>query len=444
MGGLATALALAKEGFTSIDVFEHASDLGFVGAGIHLAPNMARVLDRLGVWEEIKKEGVVADATSIRGLLAVTSLPWSITDAVAEGSSDGELANVNLNYVEPTYGYPHMIGHRSSLAGGLYNGCKKQPAIKFHFASPAVVNSFDEHPSLTVTPRDGSPEYTVHSDIILAADGIKSKTRVELLKILGVEASVQDTNQAAYRIMINRDQILDDPELLELMDGNRITRWIGEKRHIIAYPISNNTIYNMSTTQPDSNFAGATNATYTTRGSKSAMLGVFGDFCPKIHRLLNLVPDGEVCEWKLRVHEPIPTWIHKSVALVGDACHPTLPHMAQGAAQAIEDAAVVAVALSRLPDTRPGSINKALRVYETIRKTRAETLVELAALAGRSMHLGEGAEKEARDRQFEALRRTGKGPVPDRWADAEIQSMVYGTDCAQIARDTFDAHFRQM
>lgn len=348
---------------------------------------------------------------------------------------------MNLGYVEPTYAYPHMIGHRSSLATGLFNGCLQEPAIKFHFFNSTVVQSFGYRPSLKITPRDGSSEYTVESDIILAADGIKSKTRVELLKILGVEASVQDTNQAAYRIMINREQILDDPELLELMDGNRITRWIGEKRHIIAYPISNNTIYNMSTTQPDTNFAGATNATYTTRGSKSAMLGVFSDFCPKIQRLLNLVPDGEVCEWKLRVHEPIPTWVLNSVALVGDACHPTLPHMAQGAAQAIEDAAVIGVVLSRLPDTRPGSINKALGVYETIRKGRAETLVELAAIAGRSMHLGEGKEKEERDRQFEALRKNGSGPVPDRWADADIQRMVYGTDCAQIAHETFDAHF---
>lgn len=66
MGGLATALALAKEGFRSIDIYEHATDLGFVGAGIHLAPNMARILDRLGVWEEIKQEAVEADATSIR------------------------------------------------------------------------------------------------------------------------------------------------------------------------------------------------------------------------------------------------------------------------------------------------------------------------------------------------------------------------------------------
>lgn len=94
------------------------------------------------------------------------------------------------------------------------------------------------------------------------------------------------------------------------MDGNHVTRRIGEKRHIITYPITNNTIY-MSTTQPDTNFVGATNATHTTRGSKSAMLGVFSNFCPKFHRLLNLVPDGEVCEWKIRVHEPIQTWTHK-------------------------------------------------------------------------------------------------------------------------------------
>lgn len=67
MGGLASALALAKEGFRSIDIYEYASDLGFVGAGIHLAPNMARILDNLGVWEEIKCEAVKANATSIRG-----------------------------------------------------------------------------------------------------------------------------------------------------------------------------------------------------------------------------------------------------------------------------------------------------------------------------------------------------------------------------------------
>ena len=360
------------------------------------------------------------------------------------GATNGELAHVDLSYIRKTYDYPHMVGHRSSLAGGLYNGCLKEPVIKFHFSTSAEkVNKFGPQPSFTAVPRDGSPSYEVEADVILAADGIKSQARVEMLQRLGVDATVKDTHQAAYRIMIHKDQVKDDPELLELINGNRVTRWIGEKRHLIAYPVSNNTIYNISTTQPDKNFAAATNATYTTRGSKSAMLDTFSDFCPMVMRMLNYVPEGEVCEWKLRVHEPLPTWIHQSVALVGDACHPTLPHMNQGAAQAIEDGAVIAVALSRLPNTKPESINKALRVYEKVRMQRAYTLVEMAAANGRAMHLGEGAAKEERDRQFAALRQ-GKGPVPDKWADADVQREIYGFDCAKVTEDSFDELFNQM
>ncbi|OJJ48708.1 hypothetical protein ASPZODRAFT_61551 [Penicilliopsis zonata CBS 506.65] len=428
MGGLTSALALARQGFKNIDVYEYAVDLGFVGAGIQLAPNMARVLDGLDAWKEIEAEAVHIDDTSVR-----------------VGADDSELAHVKLEYIKGEYGYPHMVGHRHSLASGLYNGCKKESAIKFHFSTGAedVDLSDATKPSFKAVPRDGGEPYVVRPDILLGADGIKSKTRVELLERLGVQVGVKDTNQAAYRIMIHKDQCKDDPELLALISGNRVTRWIGEKRHIIAYPVSNNTIYNLSTTQPDTNFAAATNATYTTKGSKPAMLGVFADFCPMVQRMLNYVPDGEVCEWKLRVHEPLPTWVYHSVALVGDACHPTLPHLAQGAAQAIEDGAVLAIALARLPDTTPESINKGLRVYEKIRKGRAEALVELAAASGRALHLGEGAAKEERDRQFAALK-AGKGPVPDKWADADVQREIYGFDCTKVAEESFDELFAQL
>lgn len=337
-----------------------------------------------------------------------------------------------------------MVGHRHSLANGLYEGCKQHASINFHFSTEAeTIDSFGSKPSFTATPRNGSGSYRVEADVILAADGIKSKARVEMLKRLNINVGIKDTHQAAYRIMIHKDQIKDDPELLELINSTRVTRWIGEKRHIIAYPVSNNNIYNLSTTQPDSNFAAATNATYTTKGSKSAMLGVFSDFCPMVQRMLNYVPEGEVCEWKLRVHDPLPTWIHKSVALVGDACHPTLPHLAQGAAQAIEDGAVLAVVLARLPNTQPDSINKALHVYEKVRKQRAYALVDLASASGRALHLGEGAAKEQRDKQFAALRQ-GKGPVPDKWADADVQREIYGFDCTRVAEEEFHALYSEM
>lgn len=416
MGGLATALALAKAGHTDVTVYETAPGLGFVGAGIQLAPNMARILDQLGCWKQIAAEAVQCSDTSIR-----------------EGSTDKELGLVKLDYVEKTYGYPHMVGHRASLAGALYDGCLKEKGITFKLGSTISEASFAGKPSFKVTPVDGEP-YRVEVDILLGADGVKSPTRVAMLKELGETADSKDTGQAAYRILLTRDQVKHDPELVALLDADTVTRWIGEKRHIIAYPIHNKEIYNISTAQPDVNFAAAPSSTYTTLGSKAEMLKVYGDFCPKIHRMLNLVPEGEVVEWKLRTHDPLKTWVHGSAALIGDACHPTLPHLAQGAAQAIEDAAVLGVVLApkRIADLQPATINKALKIYEKVRKVRAETLVELAAENGRAMHLGTGKAKEERDKVFAALK-TGKGPVPDKWADADVQRMIYGLDSVEEA-----------
>lgn len=347
---------------------------------------------------------------------------------------------MDLKYIRETYGFPHMVGHRSSLAGSLFEACTREESVKIFFSTAAEdVDIWSPKPSFKVRPRDGEP-YTVTADVLIAADGLKSNIRAQMLKQLNVDARVEDTGQAAYRIMLKREEMQHDPELLALIDGDKVTRWIGEKRHIIAYPVSSKQIYNLSTAQPDTNFAAAPSATYTTKGSKTAMLSTFSDFGPKIQRMLSLVPDGEVCEWKLRVHSPLPTWVHGSVALLGDACHPTLPHLAQGAAQAIEDAAVAAEALSLMPAQDASTINKALRVYEKVRKERAETLVGLAAASGRALHLGEGAAKEERDRQFAALKKK-KGAVPDKWADADVQKQIYGHDCMKVTQDSFGEIF---
>lgn len=346
-----------------------------------------------------------------------------------------------MPHIREQYGYPHMVGHRSTLAGGIYEACKRQnKAVNFFWMSTiSCVSSFGPRPAFEVTPRKGEP-YTVECDVLLAADGVKSCIRVEMLRTLKIDAEVVDTGQASYRIMLKRDEMKPYPELIALLDADQVTRWIGEKRHVIAYPVANKSVYNISTAHPDKNFAEAPSTTYTTRGSKRAMLDMYHDFGPTVQKMLNIVPDGEVCEWKLRVHAPLPTWVHGSVALVGDACHPTLPHLNQGAAQAIEDAAVLSVVMDHLPDNSPESINKALRVYEKVRKERAETLVALAAESGRTLHLGEGAAKEERDRLFKEAAEKG-GKVPDRWADKDVQKMIYGHDCMKIADEGFEEMF---
>ncbi|CAM1505902.1 Fc.00g115390.m01.CDS01 [Cosmosporella sp. VM-42] len=426
MGGLACALALAKKGFKDIRVFETASNLGFVGAGIQLAPNLVRILTRLGCWDGIEAEATDVYETSIR-----------------IGASDEELAHVHMPDIRKKYGYPHCTGHRASLAGGLYGGCKQEPAIKFHFSCALQsVDSFSPEPVVTIKPRDGEA-YQVKGDILLAADGIKSLARTTLLQQTGTSLTTEDTGQAAYRVMLPREKMASDPEMMALLESNQVTRWIGEKRHWIAYPVASCTIYNMSSIQPDTNFAAAPSATYTTKGSKDAMLNVFSDFCPLIQRMLNLVPDGEVCEWKLRSHKPLPAWVHGSVALIGDACHPTLPHLNQGAAQAVEDAAVLGEVLARAPNAAPDTLNKCLQVYELLRKDRTRTLVDLAALSGRTLHLGEGVAKEERDRQF-AESKTNGGRVPDKWASPEVQEMIYSHDCMTYAGERFNEVYKSL
>ncbi|KAL4891194.1 FAD/NAD(P)-binding domain-containing protein [Aspergillus ambiguus] len=424
IGGLTSGLALAKRGFRNIHVYENAPALGFVGAGIQMAPNMARILAELGVWEAIAGDGVPMEFFSIR-----------------EGSSDKSLGLIDCRSHENAYGYHQVGGHRATLVNTLYSACVES-GVKFSFSSTVDLSlGFrTSKPTFSVTTGNAEP-YQVHCDILLGADGIKSKSRQAMLKHLNVEASVRETGQAAYRIMLTREQMQHDPELLSLLDGDQTIRWIGEKRHIVAYPISQRSIYNISTTQPDINFAAAPSATYTTSGSKSAMMSVYADFCPLVMRLLDIAPDGDIVEWKLNVHDPLPTWVQGCFALVGDACHPTLPHLGQGAAQAVEDGAVLSIFLSALPDTSTHNINKALLAYEAARKKRAETLVHLAAESSRELHLGAGKEREERDRVFARIKTGVPGKVPDKVMDVDVHKFTYGFDCMQDAWSTVPSLF---
>ena len=190
--------------------------------------------------------------------------------------------------MEQKYGSPYYHIHRADFHQMLMD--LAAPVSKLRLDSTVVsVDTSSSRPSITLSTGE-----ILSADLIIGADGVKSSTRVAMLKELGHTGSARDSGQAAYRIMLNRDQMENDPELLKLIDSDTVTRWIGEKKHIIAYPIHNKQIYNISTAQPDINFAGAPDAQYTTKGSKKAMLEVYGDFCPMVHRMLNLVPEGEV------------------------------------------------------------------------------------------------------------------------------------------------------
>lgn len=281
----------------------------------------------------------------------------------------------------------HQVVHRSALQKCLVQGALQTGMVELHLNK--LVNEYDlDGTCFKVTDRkhvNGStPDQEgkwIQADVILAADGVKSKARTALLSRVDEKDDgksipskpvafhmaetcdgppVVDTGQAAYRILVHRDMVGNDPELLPFFTGSHSYRWIGEGRHIIAYPIASHGIFNMSTAHPDRHFVAAD--AWTTSGSKEEMLSTFHDFCPRVQKLLRLVPDGQVLEWKLRVHHPLSTWVDTNTALIGDACHPTLPHLAQGAAQAIEDAAVLGVVLAKVESK--DDIHKALLVYQ--------------------------------------------------------------------------------
>lgn len=428
MGGLAAALAFAKKGFKNVDVYENAPALGFVGAGIQIAPNLIRVLDRLGIWQD---SAMAKEATNVGEVV------------VYDGPSNRELARVPMTDIGRKYRYAHHAGHRASLAGGIFDAAKAEPNVKFHFGETLEdISSFGPGPVQFTIRDEAGAKRTVETDVLIGADGIKSAVRDSMLKGLGFTAEVEETGTSAYRILIERDRMVSDPELRELIESNTVRRWIGAHRHIIAYPIHNHSIYNIATAQPDVNFAGPANSSWTTKGDKQAMKAVFGNFGPLVQKLLDLAPEGDVVEWRLRSHKPLKTWTRGAVALLGDACHPTLPHLSQGAAMAIEDAACLAEVLSLIPGGKVSSddIAKALKVYEGLRKERTTTLVDLAAASAKALHAGEGEAKEQRDRQFEAARTKG-APLPDKWASPEVQQMIYGYDCIEDARTRFRGLF---
>ena len=159
------------------------------------------------------------------------------------------------------------------------------------------------------------------------------------------------------------------------------------------------------------------------------MMDFYKNWSDLVQNLLSYVPEGEVMEWTLNSHKPLPRWIENKVALIGDSSHPMLPYVAQGAANAIEDAGVLVAAFTRTDD-----VCKALEVFQEVRKGRGETIQQSADATRRSLHLPDGPDQEQRDDAIRAAAK-GSGSNPDLWSDRDFQNFMWGTD---VMRDTVE------
>jgi salicylate hydroxylase len=169
------------------------------------------------------------------------------------------------------------------------------------------------------------------------------------------------------------------------------------------------------------------------------MVATFHDFPSRVKKLLSLVPEHEVLEWRLRAHQPLPVWVDNNIVLVGDACHPTLPHIAQGAAQAIEDAVSLGIVLSRIKSR--DQVHAALMVYQKIRKPRTDWAVSMAAQNSLSLHQDKATREAALAMARLAL--TDEGGADDeisvdKLSSKELRDKLFKYDIALETEQRFD------
>ncbi|CAG8931209.1 unnamed protein product [Penicillium salamii] len=397
---MAAALTLGLRGH-HVTVLEAAPKLMEVGAGIQVSPNMLRLFDRWGVSDLIHAQDVALEHIHVRR--------WD----------NGKL--LGTVPVNKTFGQQVVI-HRADLHNAIIDRAIALPNVELRENSPVKDVTFSP---ASVTLANGD---IVRGDVVIGADGIKSTIRSHLLEDSTIKAVA--TGDAAYRIMLPREVMEKDPELKALIDEPQATRWLGPERHIIAYPVRKHELYNVVLLHPDSH---GVEESWTTKGSKQEVVDNYDGWDSKVRKLIDLVDDNEVLEWKLCLHHPLRTWIRGSVALIGDACHPMLPYVAQGAAQAVEDAAALGVVLSAISSRE--EIPLALNAYEKSRKERAETVQQSGSENRITLHLPDGPEQIARDAQFQA---SASGNNPDKWSDQRTQEFLWGWDAEKAALNTWN------
>lgn len=368
IGGLAAAFCLAMAGH-KVTILESAATIGEIGAGVLMTPNVTRQLIRWGLEKRLQEVVVNPSALTVRRWCTGETLSWK-----QWGDS-----------VVKNYGAPLSHIHRADLHRMLYDLAEPHVNIQTNCRVVAMDPSV---PSLTLKSGE-----VVHADLVVGADGLRSVTRQY---VVGRPDELTPSGDAAYRAVLPTELLLADPDLRSLVETPETAIWLGPQRHIVAYNIRAKKEYNIVMCHPDRDPEGSWKIEESTDRMKEEFVG----WEPRIQKLLSLIPSA--IKWTLMDHAPLETWVHKGgkVTLLGDACHPMLPYGAQGAAMAIEDAAVLGNMFSRLSSR--AQIAPLLHAYEAIRYDRATNTQAFSRLRRIPLHLSDGWEQEQRDKQMHA------------------------------------------
>lgn len=346
IGGLTAALALLQRGF-HVDVYEQAKAFGEVGAGIQLSANGTRCLIALGLQNDVLRSANQPAAKEIRHWSSGNT--WRLFDLGAES-------------VE-RYGSPYLMMHRADLHSVLVSHIRAIRPDCIHLGSRLTGLSQDDT-GVTLQFEDGVSE---RAHVLIGADGVHSRVR----ESLHGDDHPKYTGCMAWRGVIDAAAL---PDHLRRPVG---TNWVGPGAHVITYPLRNGELMNFvgiverSAWQKES---------WTEQGSVEECLGDFQGWHDDVQSMVKHL--GAPFKWALMGRAPLEHWTSNRVTLLGDACHPTLPFLAQGAMMAIEDGVV----LARCLETCPNEPSVALQRYEQLRHARTSAIVLKSAENTKRFH----------------------------------------------------------
>jgi len=354
IGGLSAALHLLRAGL-DVQVYEQAPRISEIGAGIQIGPNASRLLHRLGLRAAMDRIGVFPQAVNQRR--------WD-DGRTLQRAPVGKL-------VEETFGAPYYHFHRADLANLLADAL---PADRVH-TRHKLVGVEDTGGKVVARFENGMQ---AEADVLVGADGIHS--RVHAL-VFGAEKA-RFTGCIAWRGLVPAEKVRHLG--IEVASHN----WMGPDGHVVHYWVSGGRFMNVVCV---TEHGGWTEEGWTVPGKVADVAARYADWHPTVRGLIASFPETFV--WALHDRTELPRWSAGRITLLGDACHPMLPFMAQGAAQSIEDGAALAALLAKMPDAS----EEALRRYEEIRKPRATRLQQASAANRTRFHLQDGPAQQERD-----------------------------------------------
>ena len=369
LGGLAAALTLHRSGF-DVDVYEQTPELNEVGGGINMGPNAARILYRLGLGDALDRAAVRPASAHVRR--------WD---------NGCTLQKALLNpRSEELYGAPHLTAHRADLQRIIASSLPKE---RIHLGH-RLARLIDHGDRVEAEFANGN---RIATDILVGADGIHSTVRT----LLFGEEAPQFAGCVAYRGLVPVERIAD----LDLERGNQ--SWLGPGGHLVHYFVSGGRLLNfVGWTEHDT----WNREDWTDRATIERALAAFEGWHKQVRRIIS---EADTCFiWALFDRDPLPKWSAGRVTLLGDACHPMYPFMAQGAAQAIEDGACLAALLAQ-----GGDPVQTLRRYEQIRLPRVTRLQQMSRANKHRYHMPDGPEQVERDAAMVAQRE--RSPETMQW-----------------------------